>query len=82
VNYLSKRTSQKIGKVIKPKSKTYDTADTVNPEGFPAWTTPDEDYLEQILMTNTLGQTFYVDKHTNIKESAKFLEIRRCRFYG
>lgn len=63
-----------IKEVINPQGKVYKSADTVNFEGFPAWIPSDESYMEQILMTNSLENTFYVDQAKNIGDSIKFLE--------
>ena len=38
---------------------TYSTADTINAEGFAAWTSNDVTLLEQLSMTGTLGNSFY-----------------------
>ena len=46
--------------------KAYGTADTVNAEGFSAWTPSDATLLEQLAMTGTLGNSFYA----NAKEAA------------
>lgn len=50
-------------------SPTYEKADKVNREGAPAFSrTPEEDTLA-VLLTNTLGNTFYVDERSLAKET-------------
>ena len=48
---------------------TYSTADTTNTEGFATWTPSDVTLLEQLPMTGTLGNSFYV----NAKDAILFL---------
>ncbi len=45
------------------------SAPAVNREQYPAWQRNVQEDLLQTLLTNTLGQTFYVDKHDMIAES-------------
>ena len=52
----------------------YATADTVNAEGFPAWTPSDAALLEQLAMTGTLGNTFYANAKDAAKEAVALLE--------
>lgn len=63
-----------IKEVINPREEVYKSADTVNYEGFSSWVPNDIDYMEQILMTNTLENTFYVGQADNIKSSVEFLK--------
>jgi len=44
----------------------YHTANTVNYEGHPAWKTPTIQAFEQLLMTGSTGNTFYVKQKDNI----------------
>lgn len=56
-------------KTLKENLKTiaaYAEADTVNAEGFAAWTPSDTTLLDQLAMTGTLGNSFYA----NAKEAA------------
>lgn len=47
------------------------TPTSVNRDGFPCYTRPLEEQLLQTLVTNTFGQTFYVDQKGMVEESAK-----------
>lgn len=52
----------------------YAGADTVNAEGFPAWTPSDATLLEQLSMTGTLGNSFYANAGDATKEAVALLE--------
>ena len=54
--------------------KAYATADTVNAEGFSAWTPSDTTVLEQLAMTGTLGNSFYANAKEAAADAAKLLE--------
>lgn len=53
---------------------TYAGADTVNAEGFSAWTPSDTTLLEQPAMTGTLGNSFYANAKDAAAEAVKLLE--------
>jgi hypothetical protein len=44
----------------------YTSTNTVNHEGFPAWETPTIKLFEQLLMTGSTGNSFYVSQRDNI----------------
>jgi 60 kDa SS-A/Ro ribonucleoprotein len=52
----------------KPK-KISVLAPSVNREGYPAWDRPLEEQYLQTILTNTMGNTYYVDKDQLIEES-------------
>lgn len=52
--------------------EAYRTADTVNREGFAAWTPSDAALLEQLAMTGTLGHSFYASAR---EQTAAALEL-------
>ena len=54
--------------------QTYAGADTVNAEGFSAWTPSDTTLLEQLAMTGTLGNSFYANAKDATKEAVALLE--------
>lgn len=54
--------------------KAYGTADTVNAEGFSAWTPSDATLLEQLAMTGTLGNSFYANAKEAAADAVKLLE--------
>ena len=54
--------------------KAYGTADTVNAEGFSAWTPTDTTLLEQLAMTGTLGNSFYANAKVAAADAVKLLE--------
>ena len=54
--------------------KAYGTADTVNAEGFSAWTPSDTTLLEQLAMTGTLGNSFYANAKETAADAVKLLE--------
>ena len=54
--------------------KAYGAADTVNAEGFSAWTPSDATLLEQLAMTGTLGNSFYANARDAAAEAVKLLE--------
>ena len=54
--------------------KAYGTADTVNAEGFSAWTPSDAALLEQLAMTGTLGNSFYANAKEAAADAVKLLE--------
>jgi 60 kDa SS-A/Ro ribonucleoprotein len=56
------------------KIKTYQSADTVNHENFPAWKMNDEVHLEQLAMTGTLGNSFYASSSEVTSEALELLE--------
>ena len=53
---------------------TYASADTINAEGFAAWTPGDAALLEQLSMTGTLGNSFYANAKEAAKEAVQLLE--------
>ena len=53
---------------------TYASADTMNAEGFAAWTPGDATLLEQFSMTGTLGNSFYANAKDAAKEAVRLLE--------
>src|ERR1043166_696354 len=55
------------------KSPTYQKADAVNHEGFPAFTRSIEETTLSFLMTNMLSNTFYVSQEQNVKETVDVL---------
>ncbi len=64
-------TSPRTGAAISP---TYGQATKKNREGFPAFDrTPEEDTLS-VLLTNTLGNTFYVDEKSLVDETVGVLK--------
>ncbi len=52
----------------------YRNAETINFEGFPAWSLTDEEKLEQLCFTGTVGNTFYVNQNEMLGNALKFLE--------
>ena len=56
------------------KIKTYETADTVNHENFPAWQMSDSARLEQLAMTGTLGNSFYASASEATADALALLE--------
>ena len=54
--------------------KTYETADTLNHENFPAWQMSDAVQLEQLTMTGTLGNSFYTSSSETIANALALLE--------
>lgn len=54
--------------------KTYETADTVNHENFPAWQMSDAERLEQLAMTGTLGSSFYTAASETTADALALLE--------
>jgi len=54
--------------------ETYRTADTLNHEGFPAWTPSDAVLLEQLAMTGTLGHSFYASAREQTRDALELLE--------
>jgi 60 kDa SS-A/Ro ribonucleoprotein len=64
-------------KTVKENLKTinaYAGADTVNAEGFAAWTPSDTTLLEQLAMTGTLGNSFYANAKDATREAVALLE--------
>ena len=64
-------------KILKNNMKTisvYAGADTVNAEGFSAWTPSDAALLEQLAMTGTLGNAFYANAAETTVEATRLLE--------
>ncbi|MCQ2395497.1 MAG: hypothetical protein MJ249_14545 [Kiritimatiellae bacterium] len=64
-------------KTLKENLKTmtvYAGADTVNAEGFSAWTPSDTTLLEQLAMTGTLGNSFYANAKDAAKDAVALLE--------
>jgi len=55
-------------------SSAYKKADTVNHEGFPAFTRSLEETTLSLLMTNTLSNTFYVTQNEMVKETVDVLQ--------
>ena len=56
------------------KIKTYETADTVNHENFPAWQMSDTERLEQLALTGTLGNSFYASASEVTSDALALLE--------
>ena len=54
--------------------RTYAGADTVNAEGFSAWTPSDTTLLEQFAMTGTMGGSFYAAAKDATKDAVALLE--------
>lgn len=54
--------------------ETYRTADTVNHEGFSAWTPSDTELLEQLAMTGTLGHSFYASAREQTAAAVELLD--------
>jgi len=54
--------------------ETYRSADTVNREGFAAWTPSDSALLEQLAMTGTLGHSFYASAKEQTEEALALLD--------
>jgi len=65
--------TKKIAKQIKTLT-TYQTADTQNYEGFPAWNMPLEKRFRQVLFTGTFGNAFYVKQQDVIKEGIQVIK--------
>lgn len=55
-------------------SAAYKKADTVNHEGFPAFTRSIEETTLALLMTNTLSNTFYATQGQMVKETVEVLQ--------
>lgn len=73
---LSKRERKKM-KALKENLKTIKTyagSDTVNAEGFYAWTPSDAMLLEQLSMTGTLGNSFYANAKKATADAIELLE--------
>ncbi|MBQ9337412.1 MAG: hypothetical protein IJS14_08965 [Lentisphaeria bacterium] len=56
------------------RQAAYGTADTVNAENFPAWRQTVKTALDQLAMTGTLGNSFYVRAEEISKEALALLE--------
>ena len=56
------------------KIQTYENADTVNKENFPAWQMSDAARLEQLALTGTLGSSFYASAGETAAEALALLE--------
>ena len=54
--------------------KTYENADTVNHENFPAWQMSDAARLEQLALTGTLGSSFYASASEVTADALALLE--------
>ena len=54
--------------------KTYESADTVNHEKFPAWQMSDAARLEQLTLTGTLGSSFYASASEVTADALALLE--------
>lgn len=54
--------------IFAPKA-SYKLPDSVNTGGYAAWTRPIEERVLQVLLTNTLSNTFYADKHELLKDA-------------
>ena len=54
--------------------RTYAGADTVNAEGFPAWSPSDTTLLEQFAMTGTMGSSFYANAKDATEDAVALLE--------
>jgi 60 kDa SS-A/Ro ribonucleoprotein len=60
--------ARRASTIFAPKA-SYNPPDSVNTGGYPAWTRDLEERVLQVLLTNTLGNTFYADKHELLKEA-------------
>src|SRR5687767_10490393 len=56
---------------FKAKKNPYVHADSRNPEGFPSFTRSLEEGYLQVLLTNTLGGTYYATEEKLLDESLK-----------
>ena len=68
---------EKKMKALKENLKTiatYEGADSVNAEGFYAWTPSDTTLLEQLAMTGTLGNSFYASAKDVAQGAVELLE--------
>jgi len=65
---------RKTKRILRKGTKEYRSADTVNREGFPAWSKPDSELLYQFLYTNTLEPTFYASQSELVQEGVELLE--------
>ncbi len=54
--------------------KTYESANTVNHENFPAWQMSDAARLEQLALTGTLGNSFYASASEVTADALNLLE--------
>ena len=54
--------------------RTYENADTVNHENFPAWQMSDAVRLEQLALTGTLGNSFYASASEVTSDALALLE--------
>lgn len=50
--------ARRASTIFAPKA-SYNPPDSVNTGGYPAWTRDLEERVLQVLLTNTLGNTFY-----------------------
>ena len=58
-----------FAKATNPAVRAYDTADTKNDAGHSAWNRPLEERTVQLLMCNTISNTFYVGEDKLAKET-------------
>jgi 60 kDa SS-A/Ro ribonucleoprotein len=66
----------RIGKLFSRKSAQ---APSLNRDGYPAWERPLEEQYLQTLLTNTLGNTFYVSQRELLAESAQLHDAMVAR---
>lgn len=60
--YTQKRSNRNINSILPAKQSVYAFADTVNHANFPAFTRSLHEQYVQLLLTNTLGGTYYSSK--------------------
>ena len=60
--------ARRASTIFAPKA-SYVPPDSVNTGGYAAWTRPLEEQTLQVLLTNTLSNTFYADKHELLKDA-------------
>ena len=56
------------------ENREYETANAVNHENFPAWKKSDIELFEQLLMTGSVGNTFYVSQKENIEQLVEVID--------
>lgn len=61
--YSQKRSNRNINAIIPPKQSVYAKSDLLNHHNFPAFSRSLEEQYVQLLLTNTLGGTYYCSKN-------------------
>jgi 60 kDa SS-A/Ro ribonucleoprotein len=64
---------RKTQRIVRKPAGEYRGADTVNREGFPAWSKSDHELVRQFLYTNTLENTFYAARAELVPEGLGLL---------